>query len=143
MIIKQLSVFLENKEGRLFAAADVLAKNNINIRALSLADTSEFGILRLIVDRPEEGKAVLAETGVVVRVTDVLGILMDDVPGGTLGALHLMADAGINVEYMYACVGKLSGKAIMVVRTDDLDLAADILHRNGYGDINPAEVYRI
>ena len=136
MIIKQLSVFLENKEGRLFAAADVLAKNNINIRALSLADTSEFGILRLIVDRPEEGKAVLAETGVVVRVTDVLGILMDDVPGGTLGALHLMADAGINVEYMYACVGQKSGKAIMVMQVSNLERAETVLRESGFATVD-------
>ena len=136
MIIKQLSVFLENKEGRLFAAADVLAKNNINIRALSLADTSEFGILRLIVDRPEEGKAVLAETGVVVRVTNVLGILMDDVPGGTLGALHLMADAGINVEYMYACVGQKTGKAIMVMQVSDLEKAEAVLRNGGFATVD-------
>ena len=136
MIIKQLSVFLENKEGRLFAAADVLAKNNINIRALSLADTSEFGILRLIVDKPEEGKAVLAETGVVVRVTNVLGILMDDVPGGTLGALHLMADAGINVEYMYACVGQKTGKAIMVMQVSDLERAENVLRAGGFATVD-------
>ena len=143
MIIKQLSVFLENKKGRLFAAADTLAQNGINIRALSLADTSEFGILRLIVDQPEHGKEVLAQSGVIVRITNVLGVLMDDVPGGTLGALHLMADAGINVEYMYACVGKLSGKAIMVIRTDNPDLATEILECNGYADIKPEDVYRI
>ena len=136
MIIKQLSVFLENKQGRLFAAADVLAQNNINIRALSLADTSEFGILRLIVDRPEEGKAVLSQTGVVVRVTDVLGVSMDDVPGGTLGALHLLADAGINVEYMYACVGQKTGKAFMVMQVSDLENAEAVLRRGGFETVD-------
>ena len=136
MIIKQLSVFLENKKGRLFAAADTLAQNGINIRALSLADTSEFGILRLIVDQPEQGKAVLAESGVVVRVTDVLGVLMDDVPGGTLGALHLLADAGINVEYMYACVGQKTGKAIMVMQVSDLENAEAVLRRGGFETVD-------
>ena len=136
MIIKQLSVFLENKKGRLFAAADTLAQNGINIRALSWADTSEFGILRLIVDQPEQGKAVLAESGVVVRVTDVLGVLMDDVPGGTLGALHLLADAGINVEYMYACVGQKTGKAIMVMQVSDLENAEAVLRRGGFETVD-------
>ena len=136
MIIKQLSVFLENKKGRLFAAADVLAKNNVNIRALSLADTSEFGILRLIVDQPEQGKTVLANSGVVVRVTNVLGVLMDDVPGGTLGALHLLADACINVEYMYACVGQNTGKAIMVMQVDQLAKAEDVLRKGGFSTVD-------
>ena len=136
MIIKQLSVFLENKKGRLFAAADTLAQNGINIRALSLADTSEFGILRLIVDQPEQGKAVLAESGVVVRVTDVLGVLMDDVPGGTLGALRLLADACINVEYMYACVGQNSGKAIMIMQVDQLAKAEDVLRKGGFSTVD-------
>ena len=78
MIIKQLSVFLENKQGRMCAVADLLAQNNINIRALSLADTTEFGILRLIVDKPEEGKKILSEAGIVVRVTNVLSLTMED-----------------------------------------------------------------
>ena len=68
---------------------------------------------------------------------------MDDAPGGAVGILHLLSEAGLNIEYMYACVGRASGKAIMVIRTDDIELAANILHRGGYGDINPAEVYRI
>ena len=143
MIIRQLSVFLENKPGRLCAATDTLASVGINISALTLADTSEFGILRLLVDQPDRARDVLTESGVVVRVSEVIAVAMDDAPGGAGGILHLLSEAGLNVEYMYACVGRLSGKAIMVIRTDDLDLTADILHRNGYGDINPAEVYRI
>ncbi len=143
MIIRQLSVFLENKKGRLCAATDVLAKQGINISALTLADTAEFGILRLIVDQPERAREVLNETGVVVRLTDVLAIAMDDAPGGAVGILHLLSEAGLNVEYMYACVGRVSGKALMVVRVDDLSRAETLLHQNGYGDINPAEIYRI
>ena len=132
MIIKQLSVFLENKKGRICAAADVLAKNNINIRALSLADTSEFGILRLIVDKPEEGKRVLNEEGIVVRVTDVLSLTMDDTPGGTLGVLRILAESGISVEYMYACVGKATGKAFMIIQAEELEAAEKILQRHGF-----------
>jgi hypothetical protein len=143
MIIRQLSVFLENKPGRLCAATDTLAKNDIDISALTLADTSEFGILRLLVDQPDRARDVLTESGVVVRISEVIAVAMEDAPGGAGGILHLLSEAGLNVEYMYACVGKLTGKALMVIRTDDLDLAADILHRAGYGDIDPAEVYRI
>ena len=130
MIIKQLSVFLENKQGLMCAAADVLAQNNINIRALSLADTSEFGILRLIVDKPEEGKKILTEAGLVVRVTDVLSLTMDDTPGGTLGVLRLLSESGIGVEYMYAFAGK-SG-AVMIIQAEDLEAAEGILQRGGF-----------
>ena len=143
MTVRQLSVFLENKPGRLCAATDILAKEAINLSALTLADTSEFGILRLIVDQPDRAKEVLMDAGIVVRISEVLAIAMDDAPGGAVGILHLLSEAGLNIEYMYACVGRQSGKAIMVVRTDDIDLAEDILHRGGYGDVSPADVYRL
>ena len=132
MIIKQLSVFLENKKGRICAAADLLAQNHINIRALSLADTSEFGILRLIVDKPEEGKKILTEAGIVVRVTDVLSLTMEDTPGGTLGVLRLLSESGISVEYMYAFAGKNDGEAVMIIQAEDLEAAEGILQRGGF-----------
>ena len=143
MTVRQLSVFLENKPGRLCAATDILAKEGINLSALTVADTAEFGILRLIVDQPDRAREVLMEAGIVVRISDVLAIAMDDAPGGAVGILHLLSEAGLNVEYMYACVGRQSGKAIMVVRTDDVELAEEILRRGGYGDVNPADVYRL
>lgn len=143
MTVRQLSVFLENKPGRLCAATDILAKEGINLSALTVADTAEFGILRLIVDQPDRAREVLMEAGIVVRISDVLAIAMDDAPGGAVGILHLLSEAGLNIEYMYACVGRQSGKAIMVVRTDDIELAEEILHRGGYGDVNPADVYRL
>ena len=143
MIIRQLSVFLENKPGRLCSAIDTLAQEGINISALTVADTSEFGILRMIVDQPELARDVLIASGIVVRISKVIAVAMDDAPGGAGSILHLLSKAGLNIEYMYACVGKLSGKAIMVIRTDNLELTEDILHLNGYGNINPAEVYRI
>ena len=132
MIIKQLSVFLENKQGRICAVADLLAQNHINIRALSLADTSDFGILRLIVDKPEEGKKILSEAGIVVRVTNVLSLTMDDTPGGTLGVLRLLAESGIGVEYMYAFAGKNDGEAFMIIQADELEAAEGILQRGGF-----------
>ena len=140
MIIKQLSVFLENKQGRMCAAADLLAQNNINIRALSLADTSEFGILRLIVDKPEEGKKILSEAGIVVRVTNVLSLTMEDTPGGTLGVLRLLAERGIGVEYMYAFAGKNDGEAYMIIQADDLEAAENILSSSGF---RQADIYGI
>ena len=143
MIIRQLSVFLENKPGRLCAATDTLAKEGINISALTLADTAEFGILRLIVDQPDLAKDVLSESGVIVRISEVIAVAMEDAPGGAGGILHLLSEAGLNVEYLYACVGKQSGKAIMIVRTDDIEKAEQVLQKGGYGEINPADVYRL
>ena len=134
MITKQLSVFLENETARLCAVADTLAKNHINIRALSLADTAEFGILRLIVDQPEKGREVLANEGIVVRLTNVLALSAQDAPGGALGALRVLAESGINVEYMYAYVAKVSGKAIMIVQVEDMGVAEEILRRHGFDE---------
>lgn len=142
MIVRQLSVFLENKQGRLRAVIDILAQHGINISALSLADTAEFGILRLIVDRPEEARRVLTEDGVVVRISNVIAVAMDDVPGGALDILRCFATAGINVEYLYAAIGR-SGKALMIVRVDDDENAERVLHDGGFHDIHPSEIYRI
>ena len=140
MIVKQLSVFLENKKGRICAAADILAQSHVNIRALSLADTSEFGILRLIVDKPDEGKKALSDAGIVVRVTNVLALTMDDTPGGTLGVLRLLSESGISVEYMYAYVGKTTGKAFMIIQAEELEAAEEILRRHGFVQAEISEI---
>ena len=144
MIIKQLSVFLENKKGRLNAAAKVLADHGINIRALSLADTSEFGVLRMIVDKPEEGKNLLRQSGVFVNVTNVLAVAIEDRPGGALSVLDLLEKGDINMEYMYACdarVGQMTDKAVMVVQVSDLARAEKILQENGYSNVDPFDIY--
>lgn len=143
MTVRQLSVFLENKPGRLCTATDLLAREGINLSALTVADTAEFGILRLIVDQPDRAREVLMNEGIIVRINDVLAVAMDDAPGGAVGILHLLSEAGLNVEYLYACVGKQSGKAIMIVRTDDIEAAEQVLQKGGYGEINPADVYRL
>lgn len=132
MLTEQLSVFLENKKGRLFAAADVLAAHGINIRALSLADTAEYGILRLIVDQPEKGKEILTNAGIVVRVTKVIALPMEDVPGGSLAVLRLLSEQNINVEYMYASVSQQSGKAFLVLQVDDRETATEALKKAGF-----------
>ena len=143
MLIKQLSVFIENKPGRLAAIIDVLGKNNIDISALSLADTSEYGILRLIVNNPETASKVLRETGVVVKLTYVLAVAMDDTPGGLSKILDVIIKENINVDYMYAFVGAVSKKALMVVKVSDPEAAYAALEAAGVGTANPKDIYRI
>ena len=143
MIIRQLSVFLENKPGRLCAAIDELAKAGVNISALSLADAAEYGILRLIVDQPDVAKEVLTASGVIVKTHRVIALAMNDEPGGAGTILHLLAGAGVNIEYMYACVGHVTGKALMVVRTDNAEKAEQALLAGGFNEINPADIYRL
>lgn len=130
-MIKQLSVFVENKFGRLSAVTDVLKENGIDIDALSLADTSDFGILRLVVDKPESAAAALTEHGVTVKCTDVIAAAMDDKPGGLASILTVLTDAEVNIEYMYAFMGKADGKAWTVMRVDDNAKAENVLHKNG------------
>ena len=142
-MLDQISVFVENKKGRLAAITDILAQNDVDISALSLADTSDFGILRLIVDKPDVAQKVLTEEGVTVKITDVIAVVMDDAPGGVASALRVISDNDISIEYMYACVGKTTGKALMVIRTEDTQRAEKILCDNGFGDVNPAYIYRI
>ena len=143
MIIKQLSVFVENKKGRLQAITQVLADNDIDISALSLADTSDFGVLRLIVNKPEEAKSALGDAGIVVKITDVVAVVMDDAPGGVAAVLRVFLEHDIDVEYMYACVGKTTGKALMVVKTSDISAAEQVLETAGFALANPADIYRI
>ena len=116
MKIQQLSIFLENKPGRLVAACEVLAAAGINLITLSLADTQRFGILRLIVRDWQRAKEVLEAAGLVVKVTDVLAIEVPDQPGGLAGVLRAIERAAINVEYMYAFTEKVGDKAVLVFR---------------------------
>lgn len=129
-MIKQLSVFVENKFGRLAAVTEVLAKNNIDINALSLADTSDFGILRLVVDKPEDAAVALTEHGVTVKCTEVIAAAMDDCPGGLSFILDTLTNEKINIEYMYAFMGKTEGKAWTVMRVDDSERAEKVLYEH-------------
>lgn len=143
MLIKQLSVFIENKPGRLAAIIDELGKNNIDISALSLADTSEYGILRLIVNNPEEAAEILKQTGIVVKLTKVLALAMDDTPGGLSRILSVLVQNSINVDYMYAFVGKVTSKALMIVKVSDPELAEKSLSELDISSVNPKDIYRI
>lgn len=121
MKLKQISVFLENKEGRLKKAISILSQAKINIRALSIADTSEFGILRLIVPEPELAQQKLEKNNFVVKVNEVIAVEVPDQPGGLDSILAILYDAKINVEYLYAFVEKNEDKAIVVIRTENID----------------------
>ncbi len=121
MLIKQISVFVENKKGRTSAIIDALGNAGIDISALSLADASEFGILRLIVDDPDKAKKVLNDIGVVVGINDVMAVKIPNKPGGLSETLSKINNKGLNVEYMYAFVGNDSDSATFVFKTDKLD----------------------
>lgn len=142
MLINQLSVFVENKPGRLAAVIEALGKNNINMSALSLADTSEYGILRVIVDNPDAAAEILKGIGVVVKVTKVLAISMDDTPGGLSKILDIFLKNEINVDYMYAFVGKTEKKAVMVVKVSDAQKAEEVLQKAGVATLGADEAYR-
>ncbi len=143
MIVEQISIFLENKSGRLAEVADVLAKADINIRALSLADTADFGILRLIVNDTGKAKQVLKENGFTVGKTEVIAIEVPDRPGGLAGILNSLQGAGINVEYMYAFVQKSGENAIIVFRFDELEKAIGTLQKAGVRILRGEEVSKL
>ena len=119
MFIKQLSIFIENKVGRLQAIMDTLSENGINIRALSIAETTEFGILRIITPDVDKAKKVLRDIDVISKITDVIAVYIDDKAGGLAKMLKAITDAEINVEYMYAFLGRTEGTALMVLKADD------------------------
>lgn len=143
MLAKQISVFLENKPGRLSEAADVLAHNGIDISALSLADTDEYGVLRMIVSNPDKAKQALYDSGVICKVTKVLVVAIDDTPGGFSNSLRILTDNGIEVKYMYACVSREDGKAIMVVSVENPEKADELIRNTESGNVDPALIYRI
>lgn len=132
MLVEQIAVFLENKSGRLAEITAILAENEINIRALSVADTADFGILRLIVDKVEKAKTVLRENGFTVGKTQVLAVEIEDKTGGLAKVLKCIKNAGINVEYMYAFVNKTGENAVLIFRFEKMQEAIDTLQRDGF-----------
>ncbi len=143
MKIKQISVFLENKRGRLLEATESLAKAGINIRALSIADTSEFGILRLIVPESEKAKEVLENSNFTVRENDVIAVGVSDSPGGLASILRILNDAGINVEYAYAFVQKSGEKAVVVLRIEDPETGIKALREKGVMLLSSLDVQQL
>jgi len=141
MKINQLSVFLENKPGRLSHPCKALADAGINILTLSVADTHQFGIMRLIMREWEKAKQVLEAAGCVVNVTEVVAIEVPDRPGGLAGLLDALEAAGMNVEYIYAFSFRRTDKAIIVFRFEDPDAAIELLKASGVNVIGGVELY--
>ncbi len=131
MEVAQISVFLENRTGGLADVIDVLAKHAIDIKAVALADMSDFGILRLIVDDPDRTRAVLKESGFTVDKTRVVAVEVPDRPGGLRDTLHVLKRSGINVEYLYSAARRVGERAIIVFRFDELGRALDALRGAG------------
>lgn len=141
MAISQISVFVENRPGRLADITAVLAENGIDIRALSIADTSDYGILRLIVNNPDDAVLVLKKEGMTASATQVLGIAIPDEPGGFAKAIRVLADADISVEYAYAFITPNIGKAYVIIRVENNEKAAAVLTRARIELIDQAEIF--
>ena len=141
MFADQISVFLENKAGRLAEVTRTLAGASINIRALSLADTSDFGILRLIVNDNAKAEKALKDAGFTVRTTRVVAVEVSDKPGGLMSILEFLDSRKINVEYMYAFVRQKEDNAVMIFRFDDTDSALEALTEKGFSVIKGEELY--
>jgi hypothetical protein len=142
MIIKQLSVFLENKTGRLTELTGILADNDINISAFSIADTADYGILRMIVGRPELAAQVLKDNGFTVKITDVVGMIIPHRPGGLHKALQIISDNNVAIEYMYAFASE-EGKATVVIRAESLQKIIDVLQEHKMELLKEGDVYQV
>jgi hypothetical protein len=139
MIIRQISVFVENRPGTLAEVLDVLKDHDVNLRALSVADTADFGILRMIVNDPEKVERILRGAGYAVKSTPVLTLTVADNPGGLLEKLLKMSSAGINVEYVYAFAATSANEARVVIKVDNLERAERIINGDIASDPNNKE----
>ncbi|MGE4284444.1 MAG: ACT domain-containing protein [Clostridia bacterium] len=143
MLVKQISVFLENKSGRLAEVTGILGENDIDISALSIADTTDFGILRLIVNQPEKAEEALKKHGFTVSCTSVIAIAIVDEPGGLAAALKILDNAAIGIEYMYAFVGKTTNEALVILRVEEPERAVKELDANNIRVLPSEQVYKL
>lgn len=143
MLVKQINVFLENQSGRLAEVTRTLGENNIDIRALYIADTTEYGILRMILDRPDLAVKVLTAAGFTVSSTPVIAIAIADKPGTLDHALSIFSEGSLSLEYLYAYVGRSSDDAVVVIRVQDLELAVKKFMEAGIRVLSSEEVYGI
>jgi hypothetical protein len=143
MLVKQISIFLENKSGRLAEVTRTLGENDIDISALSIADTTDFGILRLIVNKPEKAENILKESEFTVSITNVIAIGVQDKPGGLAKALEVLDRESIGIEYMYAFVSKTDDDALVILKVDDPDKAVKALMNNGVNVLSASQVYKL
>ena len=135
MIIKQISIFMENTTGRLADVTALLAKSGINLRAISIADTADFGILRMVADRPDAAVALLKAAGFAARETDVIAVEVPDQPGALARIMALFRDEGVNIEYLYASLEHSADKAVIVLKVDDVAAGLAMLQKNGYSTV--------
>lgn len=143
MRVEQIAVFLENKSGRLAEITAILAEHNINIRALSVADTADFGILRLIVDQVAEAEKALRANGFTVGKTNVIAVEVPDRTGGLATVLKCIEKEKLNVEYMYAFVNKTGENAVLIFRFDDIDRAIESLQKDGFTILQSKQIYSL
>ena len=143
MAIKQLTVFVQNQKGTVVAVTDILSKNNINLRALSIAETEDLGILRLIVNDEKAAERVLSENGYLIKVIDVIGVKIGDAPGKLTSALGVLDKADINVEYLYAFMARTEKHAYVVLRVEDNAVAEAALTEAGFKLITDADICKL
>lgn len=143
MAIKQLTVFVQNQKGSLVSVTDILAKNDVNIRALSIAETEDFGILRLIVNNEELAEKVLSEQGYLIKTVNVVGVKIGDAPGKLTSALDVLDKENINVEYLYAFMARTEKHAYVVLRVEDNTLAENLLEKAGFHLITEADINKL
>jgi ACT domain-containing protein len=141
MKIKQLSIFLENKSGRLTEVTEALASAHINISAFSVADTADYGILRMIVNKPEQAEQLLKAKGLSVHITEVIGLVVPNEPGGLHRALQILSSEGISVEYMYAFA--LSDRATVIIRTEAVQQAITVLQKHKLELLRASDIYEV
>ncbi len=132
MTIKQISVFLENKSGRLAEVTRVLGEGEVNLRALTIADTADFGILRLIADNTERALRILAGGGFTARVTEVLGVEVPDRPGGLAQVMEAFAENSVNIEYLYVSLERNEENAVVIFKVEDVDRGVKVLEQHGF-----------
>lgn len=143
MSLKQLTIFVENKKGSLVDITKILADNNVNLRALSIADTQDFGILRIIVNDNETATKALNDAGYLIKMTDVVGVKIGDQPGKLSKALEILDKADINMEYLYAFMARTEKHAYVVLRVADNDMAEKVLEDAGFHMITDADVDKL
>lgn len=143
MAIKQLTVFVENKQGTVVSVTDTLSRHDINLRALSIAETEDFGILRLIVNDVEKAKNILAEDGYLIKITEVVGVKISDEPGKLSEALKVLDENAINMEYLYAFMARTEKHAYVVIRVADNNVAETALVNAGFKIITEADVNKL
>jgi hypothetical protein len=140
---RQISIFLENKAGRLLHVTRTLGEAGINIRALSIADTSDFGILRIIVNDPEKAHTILKEAGFTVSETEVVAVQVPDTPGSLAGILEQMNEENLNIEYLYAFIGTNADNALVVFKVEDIARALEAFRKKGIKYMEESELYKL